>query len=253
MKRVLAFSNRKGGSGKTTTAVNVAAALAHKGNSVLVIDADPQSHTTVSFGISPREVQSDLYSVLVEGKDLNEVVKETYLKNLKLVPATRRLSVYERNYSRTKEARTLLAERLASLNGHYDYVVLDTPPTLSLLTVASLIASSEVFIPMQTHFLCLEGLAEMMTLISKINKLYNQDLKLKGIIPTFFKERTRMSRSIISEIKKNLGESIILHPVRVNISLAEAPSFGKTIFQYRLKSHGAFDYLSIAKQIEGLS
>ena len=106
---------------------------------------------------------------------------------------------------------------------------------------------------MQTHFLSLEGLVEMVTLIKKINALYKLDVKLKGIIPTFFKERTRLSRSILAEIRKNLGENIVLHPVRENISLAEAPSFGKTIFQYNQKSHGAFDYLSIAKQIEGLS
>ena len=253
MKRILSVSNRKGGSGKTTTTVNIAAALAHQGKEVLVVDADPQAHTSLSLGIKPKDVSLDLYSLLVDKREPEEVMADTYLKQLKVIPASRRLTIYERTFSATKEARHSLCERLQDLNGRFDYVIFDTPPTLSLLTISALIASEEVYVPMQAHFLSLEGLVEMVTLISKINKLYNPKLKLRGIIPTFYKERTRLSQAIIAEIKKNLGEGIILHPVRVNVALAEAPSFGKTIFQYRLKSHGAFDYLSIAKQIEGLS
>ena len=252
MKRFLSFTNRKGGSGKTTSAVNIAAALAHRGRRVLVIDVDPQAHTTVSLGITRGEIKADLCSILIDGRDVEDVMVDTYLEGLKVVPATRRLTNYERNYSRVKESRHCLAERLQSLNGQFDFVIFDTPPTVSLLTISALIASDEVYVPMQTHFLSLEGLVEMVTLIKKLNTAYKLDVKLKGIIPTFFKERTRLSQSILAEIRKNLGENIILHPVRENIALAEAPSFGKTIFQYNQTSHGAFDYLSIAKQIEGL-
>ena len=250
-KRILTISNRKGGSGKTTTVVNVAAALAHKGYKVLIVDTDPQAHTSLSFGITPKSISADLYSVLVEGKKPEEVMVGTYLDKLMIIPATRRLSTYERNYSKVEEARTCLAERISTINGHFDFIILDTPPTMSLLNVAALIASNEVFIPMQTHFLALEGLAEMVTLISKINKLYNPNVRIKGVIPTFYKERTRLSRAILLEIKRTLGDGIILHPVRVNISLAEAPGYGKTIFQYNHKSNGAHDYLTVAKQIEG--
>lgn len=251
-KRILTISNRKGGSGKTTTTVNVAAALAHKGYKVLIVDTDPQAHTSLSFGITPKSISSDLYSVLVERKKPEEVMVATYLDKLMIIPATRRLSTYERNYSRMEEARTCLAERIAGINRHFDFIILDTPPTMSLLNVAALIASTEVFVPMQTHFLALEGLAEMITLISKINKLYNPNVKINGVIPTFYKERTRLSRAILLEIKRTLGDNIILHPVRMNISLAEAPGYGKTIFQYNPKSNGAYDYLAVAKQIEGL-
>lgn len=250
MARIIAISNRKGGSGKTTSTVNVSAALAHKGKDVLVIDADPQAHTTKSFGIMPKDIHLDLYSCLVERRDVEEAIKGTYLKTLKVIPATRRLTLYERNFSREKQARIRLSDCLSSNNREFDYIIFDTPPTLSLLTVSALIASNEVLIPMQTHFLSLDGLTEMVALIAKVNEIYNPDLRLKGIIPTFYKERTRLGRSVIGEIRRNLGEHIVLHPVRVNISLAEAPSFGKTIFQYNSKSNGAFDYFAIARQIE---
>lgn len=252
MTRIISISNRKGGSGKTTTAVNVSAALAHRGKSVLIIDADPQAHTTLSFGIRQRDVHEDLYSVLAEGKCPQEVMAHTYVERLKIIPATRRLHDYERSYARNKDSRLILSKQLAGLNGDFDYLVIDTPPTLSLLTVSSLIASEEVYIPMQTHFLCLEGLAEMIGVVRKIRAAYGTRLAIKGIIPTFYKERTRLSKMILQDIAKNLGRRIILHPVRVNISLAEAPSFGKTIFQYNMNSNGARDYLAVAQQIESL-
>ena len=252
MKRIISISNRKGGSGKTTTAVNISAALAHKGKRVLVVDADPQAHTTLSFGISKGQIEGDLYSVLMGQKSAEEVMVNTYLDKLNVIPSTRRLMEYERKYSSIREARMHLAECFSSINGQFDYTIFDTPPTLSLMTVSALIASDEVYIPMQAHFLALEGLAEMVTLISKIHKLYNHDVRLKGIIPTFYKEKTKLSQEVIEQIKKNLGEEILLHPVRVNIALAEAPGHGETIFQYRLKSHGAYDYLCVANQIEDL-
>jgi len=251
MTRIIAISNRKGGTGKTTTSVNLSAALAHNGARVLLIDADPQGHSTISLGIVPDRNHPDLTSLLVEKKQPKEIMIKTYLDNLKIIPAGRRLLNYERSYAHEKKAWTLLAERLGSLNGNFEYIILDTPPTLSLMMVSSLIASTEVIIPMQTHFLGLEALAEMVSLVSRINRLYNPELKIKGIVPTFYKERARLSQSVIEQISKNLGPHIILHPVRVDISLAEAPSFGKTIFQYSMKSNGAYDYLAIARELEG--
>ena len=250
MPRLISFSNRKGGSGKTTTTVNVSTALALKGFKILVIDTDPQAHTTLSFGITVKDINTDLSSILIDNKTPEDCTVNTFLGNLKLIPATKRLMEFERNYSKIKEARTLLSERISSIIGSYDYIILDTPPTLSLLTVSTLITVNEVYIPMQTHFLAMEGLAEMVRLIYKINRLYNPNLRLRGIIPTFYKERTRLARNIIDEIKKNLGENIIMHPIRINIALAEAPGYGQPVFQYQLKSHGAYDYYRLAEQIE---
>ncbi len=251
MARIVSFANRKGGSGKTTTTVNVAAGLAHLGKRVCIIDTDSQAHATISLGIKKSD-ERGLYSILVYNTDIYSEMVDTYLNNLKIIPASRMLIEYERQYSKDKSYRTLLAERINKIVGDFDFIIFDTSPALSLLTLSSLIASKEVYIPMQTHFLAMEGLAEMVRLIYTINKLYNTDLKLKGIIPTFFSERTRLSKAIIEEIKQNLGENIILRPIRNNISLAEAPSYGKTIFQYNKKSNGAIDYYLLAKQIENL-
>lgn len=249
MSRVIAVSNRKGGSGKTTTAVNVAAALALKGSRVLLVDADPQGHTTLSYGC--RQPGKDLYSMLVDGSEPGSVMSDTSIPGLKIIPASRRLLKFERSLADRKEARLLLRNSLSGLNGDHDYVVIDTPPTVSLLMVSALIASAEVYVPLQAHFLSLEGLAEMVSLVAKINTLYGNGLKIAGVIPTFYRERTNLTRSVIREIRAHFGDDAVLHPVRMSVALAEAPSFGKSIFEYDLKSNGARDYLAVAKQIAG--
>jgi len=252
VSRIIAFSNRKGGSAKTTTTVNIAAALAEMGHTVLVIDADAQAHTTISLGYPPKSISKDLYSLLVENEPITDILYGTYLKNLMLIPASMKLTEFERHYSHKEEARKLLSERIKGVKDRYDFILIDTPPTFSLLTVSVLIASSEVVIPVQTHFLAMESLAAMIKIVKQINKLYNPDLKISGIIPTFYSSRRNLTRTILEEIRINLGESIILHPVRMNVSLAEAPGYGMTIFQYDEKSNGAFDYRKIAEQIEAM-
>jgi chromosome partitioning protein len=249
--RLIAFSNRKGGSGKTTTSVNIAAALSYLGHDVLLVDTDPQAHSTLSLGVSRNGTGPDLYSVLVNGHTPAEAVVATQIPRLSVLPASRKLSLYERAYTKTKEARTFMAAKTNSVFGSFDFVVFDTPPTLSLMTISALIACREVYVPMQTHFLALEGLAEMIRLTRQIDKLYGTGIKIEGIIPTFYRERTRLARSIMHEIRKNLGEDILLHPVRISVALAEAPSHGKSIFQYNPRSNGAHDYNAIARQIEG--
>ncbi len=250
MGRILAISNRKGGSGKTTTTVNVAAALGLKGSKVLVIDADPQAHATLSFGC--REHHTDLYSVLADGADARKAMWETSIPGLKIIPGSRRLLKFESMMSGHPEARLRLSNTLKGLRGEYDYVIIDTPPTVSLLMLSALIASNQVFVPLQAHFLSLEGLAEMVGIVARISDRYGSGLTISGVIPTFYRENTNLSRSVIREIRANMGEDIVLQPVRASIALAEAPSFGKSIFEYRLKSNGARDYLALAKQIENL-
>lgn len=249
MKRTIAFCNRKGGSGKTTTSVNVAAALAHRGKRVLLIDADPQAHASLSFGIKANRDNGDLYSLLTNGAMPEDVMTGTYLDTLKVIPASRKLLDFEQQYSREKGAGARLAEKIAAMKTTFDFVVFDTPPTLGLMTLSALVASKEIYVPMQAHFLAMEGLAEVVRVSKKLNEMYGLGLGIKGVIPTLFKERNRLSRAIVGEISCHFGESILLHPVRENIALAEAPSHGKTIFQYKLKSHGAYDYLCIADTI----
>ncbi len=252
MVRVLAFSNRKGGSAKTTTTVNIAAALADRGYRVLVVDADAQAHTSISLGYHPKSIEKDLYSLLVDNESIESVMYGTYIKTLTLIPASMKLTEFERHYSHREEIRMLIRDKIEGVKSDYDFIIFDTPPTFSLLTVSVLIASTELYIPVQTHFLAMESLAAMIKIVRQVNKLYNPELSVKGIIPTFYTRRRNLTRTIIGEIRQNLGEKIILHPVRMNISLAEAPGYGMTIFQYDPKSNGAYDYGKVAEQIEAL-
>ncbi len=253
MARVIAFSNIKGGSGKTTTTVNIASALAHRNHRVLLIDTDPQAHATISLGLTSKNIRHDLFSLLIEEREIGSTMYNTGIKGLKLIPASKRLVSFEKNYSRNKEARLYLSERIKDILDEYDYITIDTPPTISLLTFSALISAREVIIPVQAHFLGMKGVFDMVRLLYKINQIYKTDLKLAGIVPTFFNEKMKLSKAVVEEVRSSLGENIFLHPVRSNISLAEAPMFGKSIFQYNKKSIGASDYLRVAIQIEEMA
>ena len=250
MSKVLAICNRKGGSGKTTTAVNLSAALAHLGRSVLLVDADSQSHSSLSFGYSENTGRPDLATLLLGQNGLQEVLGDTYLSRLKIIPASKRLFVYERERANDRTQLTKLAAELRSANGSFDYVVIDTSPILGHLTVSALPAADEVIVPTQMHYLSMEGLAELVSAAAKLGNARGRSLPVSGVVPTFFNARTRISRTVIHEITQLLGEDVILGPVRSNLSLAEAPAFGQTIFQYDRTSNGAHDYARVATQIE---
>jgi chromosome partitioning protein len=250
MARVITIGNRKGGTGKTTTCVSLAAGLAHRGRRVLLVDLDPQAHATLCLGVREAPAGGG-YALLAERKPLEQLLVGTYLRTLRLLPGTRRLSEYERLYTPVKEARHRLREALAAAGSEYDFVIIDTPPTLGLLTVTALIASSELIVPMQAHFLALDGLAEMMRIVGTLRRLYGGDLAIRGIVPTFYQERARLSRAVMEEVRGFLGPRAILHPVRTSIPLAEAPSHGRTIFAHDPRCTGAMDYLALVAQIDG--
>ena len=249
MSRNLAISNRKGGSGKTTTAVNIAAALAHRGHTVLLVDADPQAHASLSLGYSATKARKGLYNILTDGGSAAENIVDTYSQRLKLAPGSDLLREFQRAHELDGTVLPRLGRCLESVYSRFDYLVFDTPPTLGLLTLSVMVASKEVYVPMQTHFLGLEGLAEVFSVAGKVRAKLNPALVVKGVIPTFYHGNTRLTRSIINEIRNTLGD-IILHPIRENVSLAEAPGYGQSIFQYAIRSNGAADYLALACQIE---
>jgi chromosome partitioning protein len=249
MSRRLVFTNRKGGCGKTTTSVNVAAALAHMGYRVLVIDTDPQAHATMSLGVSLGAVSSDLSHVLEGRVSAGEVLHPSYVPRLQVLPSSRRLADFERRYANSKEARFWMRDHLGHVMDDFEYTIFDTPPTTQLLTVGSLIAGSEAYVPMQAHFLAMEGMIEIVELIDQVRRHFNPDLTVKGIIPTFYEEGSHFSDELLKELSHRLGSELLMKPIHLNRALAEAPGRGHTIFQHELRSEGAVDYYRVALQI----
>ncbi len=252
VNHVITITNRKGGSGKTTTSVNLAAALAKAGHRVLLVDADTQGHSALSLGM-PRGASGDgLFDVLTGRVHLNEAARPSALPNLLVLPAGR-LAGLEEAHGDGRKARTAMLEYVARQAGEYRFVIIDTPPMFGVLTIGALIASSWVVVPMQAHFLAMEGLAETVRILKRIEALYSRKVELLGVVPTFYQAHVRLSQAIIDDIRKTLGERIILPPVRTNIALAEAPGHGRSIFEYDPGSNGARDYLRLAGQVEALT
>jgi chromosome partitioning protein len=252
--RRLIFTNRKGGCGKTTTTVNVAAALAHMGHRVLVVDTDPQAHATMSLGIPQGAIEHDLSTVAEGRSSAHAALKTSYVPRLNVIPASRRLIEFERRYADHSQAQWWFRERLADLMDEFEYTIFDTPPTTQLLTMGALIAGREAFIPMQAHFLAMEGMIEIIELAEEVQRKQNPDLVIRGIIPTFVEADGVSSGSdeILGELRRRLGEEMLLRPIHLNRELAEAPGEGRTIFQHSLRSAGALDYYRVALQIRNM-
>lgn len=252
MQHIIAVANRKGGCGKTTTAVNLSAALATRGLKVLLVDMDSQAHATTSLGFRPDQLEKHtLYHLFTDQSHFQQVLQQTGVDNLSLLPACRKLGAFEFEHAQHKGSELRLAEVLEGNIDHFDYIFIDPPPTLGLLMAASLSAAKEVIVPLQLNYLAMEGLAEIVQLIYKMNASFNPVLRLRGIIPTFFNSQTKLSRMIHREIADHFGEERLLSPIRTNTTLAEAPGYGESIFQYNPKSIGATDYLSLADALIG--
>jgi len=252
-QRRIAFANRKGGCGKTASAVNIAAGLALCNRKVLLIDCDAQAHATISLGFSPYNLDLSLYDLLAGNNiDIDDVLKKIQWPNgLFLIPATSQLSALELE---GPIARSRLANNLSSSSiNHFDYIIFDPPPTVGMLSIMSLMSAKEVMIPVQTHFLSMEALAEMVRFIYQMNATLNPELRISAIIPTFYNRTMQLSIEVVEDIKKNFGEALVLPPVRQNVALAEAPGFGQCIFHYAPSSIGAKDYKQLAKIIDSLS
>lgn len=247
--RVLVFTNRKGGCGKTTSTVNIAAAMSHMGKRVLLVDMDPQAHATMSLGIGERTSGHDAFTLITGASTFEDTLTPTYSRRLTAIPGSRRLQAYERTYATRKEYRTRLRSKLQPAIGAYDMVCIDTPPTTGLLTISSLVAGTDVYIPMQAHFLAMEGMLEIVRIVERVKKQLNPDLEIRGILPTFFNSREQMSQDIMRELRDTLGGEVFLPPVRTAIELAEAPGHGFSIFQHDRRSKGALDYYKVAQRI----
>jgi chromosome partitioning protein len=260
--RVIALMNQKGGVGKTTTTVNLGAALAELGAKVCLIDLDPQSHLTINYGIEPAGEHCSLYEILVQGHGILEGVQKVD-DRLAVVPGSIDLAAAEVELVNIPGRETILSKRLAVAIHDFDYVLLDCPPSLGLLTINALAAADEVIIPMQPHFLALQGVGKLLETVALVRQRMNPRLRVAGIVLTMFDSQTRLTSDVVDDLRGFITAAqgkdqpwsnavIYRSHIRRNIKLAECPSFGKTIFQYGPTSHGAADYRALAREVAGI-
>jgi chromosome partitioning protein len=247
--RTVAVAMQKGGSGKTTTAVNLAAALAEKGQKVLVVDMDPQANATGWFGA--RDVGKGVFAALCENGSLADVVVRTETPGVDLVPSSAWLVGAERALAGEVGAETILRRRLRPLVERYDVVLVDTPPTLGVLTVGALVAADEVLVPVEAHVMALNGLAQLMQTVATVRDRLNEDLRVLGIVACRVDGRTRHAQDVVEELRKQFPAETFGTVVRENVRLAEAPSFGQPITVYDTRSTGAEDYRALAEEVLG--
>lgn len=249
MGKVIAIANQKGGVGKTTTSVNLSACLAELGNRVLVVDTDPQGNATSGVGVNKADMDKCVYNVLVEDLPAEEVCVPTNINRLDLIPATIQLAGAEIELVPTISREIRLKKALDSLKANYDYIIIDCPPSLGLLTLNALTSSDSVLIPVQCEFYALEGLSQLLNTIRLVQKHLNKHLMIEGVLLTMLDARTNLGIQVIEEVKKYFQEKVYKSIIPRNIRLGEAPSHGKPIIAYDPKSRGAEVYLELAKEV----
>ena len=240
MGKAIAIFNQKGGVGKTTTNINLGASLALKGKKILMLDIDPQGNTTSGIGVSKRDLEYTVYDLLIEDNfDTKEAVIHTNIENLDIIPASVDLAGAEIEMVQLEGREARLRKAIEKVKDSYDYILIDCPPSLGLLTINSLTAVQSVLIPIQCEFYALEGVSQLVSTIDLVKKSLNKDLEIEGVILSMFDGRTNLSVQVVQEVKKYFGSKVYSTVIPRNIRLAEAPSFGMAITEYDPKSKGA--------------
>lgn len=249
MAKVIAIANQKGGVGKTTTAVNLSSCLAFLGKKVLVIDIDPQGNTTSGLGIDKKAITSSIYDVIINGADLESALQNTSVENLRIAPSNMQLAGAEVELVSVFSRETRMKNSLEKARTAYDYIIIDCPPSLGLLTVNSLTAADTILVPIQCEYYALEGLSQLMNTVKLVQKHLNPKLDVEGVVLTMFDARTNLSIQVVEEVKKYFKNKVYRTIIPRNVRLSEAPSFGMPIILYDSKSKGAECYLELAEEV----
>ncbi|HJD60073.1 MAG TPA: AAA family ATPase [Rickettsia endosymbiont of Omalisus fontisbellaquei] len=247
--KVIAIVNQKGGVAKTTTTVNLATAFAAVNKKILVIDLDPQGNSSTGFGISQQQRKNTIYQVLTNLIELKDAIISTDIPNLEIITSNTNLSAAELDLTKLKDREYILMSLLEKIKILYDYIIIDCPPSLNLLTVNALVASDEVLIPMQCDFYSLEGLSHLLKTIEIVEKKLNPKIKIAGILFTMYDKRNRLTEQVEDDVRKCLGELVFKTVIPRNIKLSEAPSYGKPAIIYDYKCSGAVAYIELTKEI----
>ncbi|MEE0264652.1 MAG: AAA family ATPase [Acutalibacteraceae bacterium] len=249
MAKVIAIANQKGGVGKTTTAVNLAAAFGVNNKKTLLIDIDPQGNSTSGVGIDKRDLDYTAYDLLVDNVSVDKIIKNTEFKCLDLLPASINLAAAELEIANKKNREALLKNAITPVRGNYDYIIIDCPPSLGLITTNALCFSDTILVPIQCEYYALEGLSQLMNTVRRVKRQYNGKLEMEGVLLTMYDGRLNLTQQVVEEVKKYFPRKVFSTVIPRGVRLSEAPSFGMPIMYFDKSSKGSLAYLNLAQEI----